>query len=217
MNIENKILIHSLEHGYVVTDYISGKKYAVESPESVLKIVGKALGMTEQLPATEEDVLPVTESIQEPVPNILKQDIMIPRFQYDHSLRKWIPDYKNAWYAELPDGRVALGYWESSYYTTKENVIKIPYPVPYRYFKGSGISTTAQTCLRAYHQVLENPEELTEDKTAPYVSKSTQDRIREDAERKADHKRKMDNCKCQTEMSEKTKKLREMTIKMGIQ
>ncbi len=165
MNTINKILIHSLEQGYVVTDYISGKKYAVESPESVLRIVGRTLGMTEALPgwlmqpekesSTTDQQEEQTKTEQAPVPNILKKDILMPRFKYDHSLRKPIPEYKNMWFAELPDGRVVLGYGESSYYTTKENVLnKTPYPIPYGYFKGSDISTTAQTCIRAYRDLL---------------------------------------------------------------
>jgi len=267
MNIGNKILIHSLEQGYVITDYISGKKYAVESPESVLRIVGKALGIPELLPGwlihlekqetpephacmpdasllsadkilgktdnflSADKTLTKTDDGNSFSPAFLqKADIMIKKFGYDHSLRKSIPEYKNTWYAELPDGRIVLGYGESSYYTTKENVMKIPFPVPYGYFKGSGISTTALTCLRAYRQTFaksliktascekaDDEEKETKQPVSDYVSKSTQDRIREAAEQKEAHRRKMDNGKGQTEMSEKTRKLRDMTIRMGIQ
>ena len=166
MNTENKLLIQSLEEGYVITDCISGKKYAVESPEGVIRTISKALGIPEPEPESHEMVCKCIQQKEEtakivkpeemisPVPNILKQDILIPRFKYNDSLKNSILDYKNTWYAELPDGRVVLGYGEASYYTTKENVMKIPFPVPYGYFKGSGVSTTALTCLRAYRSLL---------------------------------------------------------------
>ncbi len=164
MNTINRIMIHSLEQGYVVTDYISGKKYAVESPESVLRIVGRTLGMTEALPgwlmqpekesSTTDQQEEHTKTEKAPVPNILKKDILMPRFEYDHSLRKPIHGYKNTWYAELPDGRIALGYGKASYYTTKEKIMQLLYPSPHGYFKESGVSTTAQTCLIAYRKLL---------------------------------------------------------------
>jgi len=239
MNTENKILIQSLEEGYVITDCISGKKYAVESPEGVIRTISKALGIPEPEPESHEMVCKCIQQKEEtaeiakpeemisPVPNILKQDILIPRFKYNDSLKNSILDYKNTWYAELPDGRVVLGYGGSSYYTTKENVMKIPFPVPYGYFKGSGVSTTALTCLRAYRSLLsadkilgkndDGGSDQTLHKSLDYVSKSTQDRVKEAAEQKEAHRRKMDDCKGQTEMSEKTRKLRDMTIRMGIQ
>ncbi len=241
MNIENKILIHSLECGYIVTYCTSGRKYAKETAEGVIEVIREALGISKPEPESQEKVCKCMQQKEEPVkieepekkilpvPNISKQDSLIPRFKYDHSLRKSIPDYKNTWYAELPDGRVVLGYGVSSYYTTKEKVMQLPSPVPYGYFKKSGVSTTAQTCLRAYRNLLyaaafcekagknENDDDKEEEVASDYVSKSTQDRIREAAEQKAERRRKMEDCKNQTEMSEKTKKLREMTIRMGVQ
>jgi len=277
-----EIRIEKLYRGFLIVEQsdepIQIKKYGTENAEQTIKTIKSILGIPEPslswldlnqkicMP-DEPDPTPSPgetpgqgQKTQPPVPNILKQDILIRRFEYDHSLRKSIPDYKNTWYAELPDGRVVLGYGESSYYTTKESVMKIQYPVPYGYFKGSDIPSTAWTCLRAYRDHLGlQPEDCTQRtvtqaylhpeqdksltrtafcekagkndddddddggsdqtlaKSLDYVSKSTQDRIREAAERKEAHRRKMDDCKGQTKMSEKTKKLREMTIKMGIQ
>ena len=245
------IHIQKLYTGYLVIEETEEpediRKHAAENSENVLQIIKPMLGISEPEHDQEWTIEPVQitepEKIKEtlhPVPNILKQDILIPRFKYNDSLKNSILDYKNTWYAELPDGRVVLGYGGSSYYTTKENVMKIPYPVPYGYFKGSGISTTALTCLRAYRQTFAKSLIKNEDdgfspgfsqkadddgggsdqalrKSLDYVSKSTQDRIKEATEQKETHRRKMDDCKGQTEMSEKTRKLRDMTIRMGIQ
>uniref|UniRef100_A0A6M3KYP5 Uncharacterized protein n=2 Tax=viral metagenome TaxID=1070528 RepID=A0A6M3KYP5_9ZZZZ len=155
----NIITIRELKTGYTVTD--DNGQYAAETKESVTRLIRKSLGISEPEHDQEWTIEPVQitepEKIKEtlhPVPNILKQDILIPRFKYNDSLKNSILDYKNTWYAELPDGRVVLGYGGSSYYTTKENVMKIPFPVPYGYFKGSGVSTTTLTCLRAYRSLL---------------------------------------------------------------
>jgi len=257
-----EIRIEKLYRGFLIVEQsdepIQIKKYGTENAEIAIKTIKSILGIPEPSPSwldlnqeicmpDEPDPTPSPgETPGQEVPNILKQDILIPRFKYDNSLKKSIPDYKNTWYAELPDGRVVLGYGGSSYYTTKEYVMKIPYPVPYGYFKRSGVSTVALTCLRAYRNLLSNPlsddKSLTKNeddgfspgfsqkaddddggsdqtlaKSLDYVSKSTQDRIREAAEQKEAHRRKMDDCKSQTKMSEKTRKLRDMTIRMGIQ
>jgi len=247
-----EIRIEKLYRGFLIVEQsdepVRTKKYGAESGEETMKIIKSILGIIEKSVEPVQEQLQNTLGLYAPVPNILKQDILFPRFKYDHSLRKSIPDYKNTWYVELQDGKVVLGYGESSYYTTKESVMKIPFPVPYGYFKGSDISSTARTCLRAYRDHLGlQPEDCTQRtvtqaylhpeqdksltktdddgggsdqtlaKSLDYVSKSTQDRIREYAERKEAHRRKMDDCKGQTEMSEKTKKLRDMTIRMGIQ
>ena len=151
-----EIRIEKLYRGFLIVEQsdepVRTKKYGAESGEETMKIIKSILGIIEKSVEPVQEQLQNTLGLYAPVPNILKQDILFPRFKYDHSLRKSIPDYKNTWYVELQDGRVVLGYGESSYYTTKESVMKIPFPVPYGYFKESEISTTAITCLRAYRQ-----------------------------------------------------------------
>ena len=49
------ILIHSLEHGYVITDHDSGKKYAKETAGGVIEVIKEALGISMN-PAMTSDV-----------------------------------------------------------------------------------------------------------------------------------------------------------------
>ncbi len=78
---EQKILIESLDQGYVVTDYTADKKYAVESSAGVLRILKKALGIPAEL-SSESSIVFIapkmphgtaskpTEEITEPAPAI---------------------------------------------------------------------------------------------------------------------------------------------------
>ncbi len=158
-----EVRIEKLHSGFLLTEQSSEpmriRKYGRRDPKEVIDLIRDIFGIC---PDIEHTKYPGTSQItQTKVPNILKKDILIPKFKYDHSLRKQIPGHENIWYAELPDGRVALRYGESSYYTTKENVMNIPFPVPYGYFKESGVSTLALTCFRAYRNFLSADKNLT--------------------------------------------------------
>lgn len=164
MNINKKILVHSLDVGYMVTDYISGKRYAKETAEGVIEVL-RAIFSAEKLDQKEPDTPKVeapspvsSQVLEEPtmvVLEVLRESLLIPRFKYDPAQKKEIEGYTNLSVVEMPDGRAVIQYKGTHYYTTKEKVMQqIPYPTPCRYFKGFGISATAQTCIRAYRQYL---------------------------------------------------------------
>lgn len=230
---------------------IRDKRYGAGSNEDLLRVIRKILKMPETLfpppitpglALTREDAKAfwneknpqVTEEQKEmfiqvkQIPAIQSpanpEDIpaLIPKFEYDHELRKEIDGYTNVWYAELPDGRVVVGYNQTNYYTTKENVMKIPYPIPGRYFEGMDIPKSARTPLKAYRELLTNPTpnpptpDPTPKPATAYISKPTQEKIREQAEQKALKDKPPETKPEKVEMGKKTKDLREMVIKMGL-
>ena len=79
-----KICIYILESGYVISEDSGSveKKHAAETPDGVINLIKTILGIKEKF-----DISAL------PVPNILKQDIMINKFEYDHALRKEILGY----------------------------------------------------------------------------------------------------------------------------
>jgi len=66
MNIKKKILIHSLEQGYMVTDYTTGRKYAKETAEGVIDVIREALGIptfsVEKLDQKQPEAITILES-----------------------------------------------------------------------------------------------------------------------------------------------------------
>lgn len=171
------ILIHSLEQGYVVTDYITGRKYAKETAEGVIEVLREMLGMSADKSSTkqEKEVFVHDTSREghfekisvfpEPAPKTIPtaqmkdpDDLLIPHFKYDPAQVqiKEIEGYTNISVMELPDGRAIIQYRGTHYYTTKEKMMQIPYPVTRNYFKKKGLSlsSVARTCLAAYRQHL---------------------------------------------------------------
>jgi hypothetical protein len=103
-------------------------------------------------------ISPASQTAIESDARITKEDIFIDKFEYDPTQKKEINGYSNYSVVELPDGR-AMIYSNrngSHYYTTKEMVLKMPYPVPVSYFIGTGLSTVAISCIRAYRHYLEH-------------------------------------------------------------
>lgn len=83
---------------------------------------------------------------------VMRPDTKIPKFEYDES--KMQP-YKSIFFQEFPDGTVVLKYGTSHYYTTKEKVLKIPYPFPKKYFsKENGWSSSIEFAFKKYRQYL---------------------------------------------------------------
>lgn len=82
-------------------------------------------------------------------------DILIEKFKFDKSQEK---SFKNLFYIKLDDGRAVLSYMGGRCYTSKENVLKIPYPVPNGYLKGLRDSPNNVTALRLYREFLATQE-----------------------------------------------------------
>jgi hypothetical protein len=96
-------------------------------------------------------------------PGITKEDLSVDWFECDPSQGKQIKGHENCKVVEMSDGRAMLQYKNGShYYTSKEKVMKIPYPIPKGYFNNSGLSSNAEVCIRAYRHYLEIPQEMQE-------------------------------------------------------
>lgn len=80
--------------------------------------------------------------------------LFIPEFDYDPAQKKEIEGYSNISVVELPDNRAMIQYKVAHYYTTKEKIMSIPYPIPKKHFTGKGLSSVANTCLHAYRKYL---------------------------------------------------------------
>jgi len=74
------ILIHSLEHGYVITDHDSGKKYAKETAEGVIEVIKEALEISVN-PAMTGDV-----KLERPETEINSQSKIETNWSTDSSL-----------------------------------------------------------------------------------------------------------------------------------
>ncbi len=214
-----KILIQAYHEGYMLTDYITGKKYAKETPEGVIAAITKLLiGDSQEISKLIPEVSQpesnndghseITQKIELPVVNVPKETLFIPHFDYDLSQRKEIKGYTNIGVVETPDGKAMIDYKKVHYYTTKEKILKIPYPIPRGYFKDMKISSVALTCVRAYRDYLEFEEKPNENGTCDDVT--YEECIGKDK----------DQCKFCTkesrfEKAEKSKPIKEMVIKMG--
>jgi len=86
--------------------------------------------------------------------SITKEDILIDPFECDPSQGKEIEGYENCLVVELPDGRAMVQYNGSHYYTEKQKIMKLRYPVPKGYFGGVGLSPNAEISIRAYRHYL---------------------------------------------------------------
>lgn len=162
MNIKGRISIDSLKEGYIITDDRNGEEYARETVEGVITIIKKLLiiEIPNILEVTTPEVLPVKSVVKTPIVlpvkiNISREDIFIPWFECDITQRKKIKGYTNIGYVETTDGKVMIDYKKTHYYTTKEKILHIPFPIPSGYFKDMKLSSVARTCIRAYRGYLE--------------------------------------------------------------
>ncbi len=85
---------------------------------------------------------------------ITKEDLVVDWFECDPSQGKKIKGYENCSVVELTDGRAMVLKDGGRYYTTKEKVMKLRYPVPKGYFDGVGLSSNAEIGIRAYRHYL---------------------------------------------------------------
>lgn len=82
---------------------------------------------------------------------IKKEDLLIPRFEYDKTIEQSIG---RLFFVELSDGRVLLRYFTCTVYTTKEKVSRIPAPIKNGYFNDSGLPSNKKTAIRLYREIL---------------------------------------------------------------
>lgn len=82
-----------------------------------------------------------------------KDDLLIPRFSWD---KKDERTYKRLIFAELPDGKVMLNYIGGRVFSTKEKILRIPYPVPNAYLIRMGITNNHSTAIRLYREYLDS-------------------------------------------------------------
>jgi cell division protein ZapA (FtsZ GTPase activity inhibitor) len=124
---------------------------------------------------------------EKPVLSLTEADLTVPKFPHDKTLEKW---FRTLFYFEHPDGRVVLNYMSGLTYTTKEKVLKLPFPFENGYFKNAGFqAATHITAIRLYREFLflqENEKRLskTPEPAVTYVGKSSRDRILEAQEQK---------------------------------
>ncbi len=88
-----------------------------------------------------------------------KDDILIPKFIFDKDRKQF---FKNIFFVEEPDGRVAIMYTGSTYYTTKDRILGVPYPFPPNYFDSKrGWNSTVEQAVKKYRTYLatQKPEE----------------------------------------------------------
>jgi hypothetical protein len=178
--VDHKILIHCLKEGYIITDYTGGEKYARETVDGVIGVIKKILIEPPNDVILDQNVLPQNkeaepikpepevpqepekESCLQKIKALAKDGFFIPRFKYDPTQKKEIEGYLNISVVEMPDGRAVVIYKGTHYYTTKEKVLRIPYQVTKKYFNGYGLSSVAQTCIRAYRHYLNGQQEAHE-------------------------------------------------------
>lgn len=81
-----------------------------------------------------------------------KDDVIIPKFQFDKDRKQF---FKNIFFVEEPDGRVAIMYGESTYCTTKDRILGVPYPFPPDYFDSKrGWNSTVEQAVKKYRLYL---------------------------------------------------------------
>ncbi len=81
-----------------------------------------------------------------------KEDVIIPKFTFDKDRKQF---FKNIFFVEESDGRVAIMYGESTYCTTKDRILGIPYPFPPNYFDSKrGWNSTVEQAVKKYRTYL---------------------------------------------------------------
>lgn len=82
-----------------------------------------------------------------------ESDFLIPKFEWDCSKKK---SYKTLFFFEHEDGRVLLLYTGTKTFTTRERVLRLPYPVPNGYPALKVLSVTSRTAIRMYREYFAN-------------------------------------------------------------
>lgn len=144
----------------------------------------------------------------------------IPKFKYDKKAEK---NFGTLFFFETEDGRVALSKQEYRIYTTKADIMKIPYPIPRTYVPLMGIHRTKVTAIRQYREYLEKCKEdhvcFTPDTANELLA--TLDRHsgmekREELRKKAEVNKARWKSKPEKEMSARTHELHDIVAKMKL-
>ncbi len=78
---------------------------------------------------------------------------LIPKFEWDKSKEK---NYRTIFFFEHDDGKVMISYFNFKTFTTKEAVLSIPFPVPYRYTPLGIFTGNRRAAIRLYREYLFN-------------------------------------------------------------
>jgi len=136
--------------------YFSKKNGWSSTVEQAFKTYRRYLG--EQLEKQETDSSNGLSRLQKlkglAVPSITKEDVLIDPFECDSDQGKKIEGYENCLVVELPDGRAMVQCNGAHYYTEKQKIMKLRYPVPKGYFDGVGLFPNAEISIRAYRHYL---------------------------------------------------------------
>lgn len=79
--------------------------------------------------------------------------LLVPKFDWDKSKEK---HYRTIFFFEHEDGRVMIWYANNRVFTTKESVMAIPFPIPYKYVLPVGLPVNKRTAIRQYREYLFN-------------------------------------------------------------
>lgn len=87
-----------------------------------------------------------------------KNDILIEKFEYDKNHKQF---FENVFIYEQPNGKVAIQYADSTYYTTQDRVRTLPYPFPFKFFdnKTDGWNSTVEQAIKKYRKYLAQQDE----------------------------------------------------------
>ncbi len=138
------------------------RKDSVPLPEAEAKRDPDRTHELRKNPRVEEIVKKAKPAVSVPMaPEIKKQDhdrklptiydIVVPRFEWERGCEK---NYKRLSFIELPDGRVMLGYMSARVFTTKEKMLRLPFPLPAGYLRIAGMATNQITAVRQYQEYL---------------------------------------------------------------
>ena len=170
-----RITIEALDEGYLLT-LNDGKKIAATDIYMVViklkaffgEIDKKQTDKLEMQPVDMIEHLAIASTVEEKqnIPSIpahiqiiSPSGLKLPKFECDFAMMK---PYQNILFLEMPDGKVSLEYSGSRYFTTKDLVLKIPYPFPKKYFSTeNGWSSSVEVAFKKYRQYLAEQMQVT--------------------------------------------------------
>lgn len=139
-----KITIESLTEGYIIEN--EGHEYAFHTMNEVAKKI-------QELFIPKKRKMPrVSKKVEI---GYGERDLLISKFPYDSKLEK---KYETISIFEESNGKVALTYNRYKIYTTKEKIMRLPFPVP----KGivSESPWQVRTAIRKYRKYIEEQKKI---------------------------------------------------------
>lgn len=149
-----------LETIKIFIDYNISKIIKKSTDDDVVRLIELLIQYNEYTSQDQQDY--IQPHIEPPIePQVLRpEDLKIPPFQYEKSN---IQHYLKISFCEIADGRVVIEYSGSKYFTTIQNVLKIPYPLPpaSKYFnKDNGWSSSIEMAFKTYRKYLAEKDDL---------------------------------------------------------